>query len=353
MWQFTCPEILSALDEESEIEVLPEIVDCLARCVDVVGPMGLNHEQVKTMMTIVTKCLNQHFERDAERQNARRDEDYDEDTEEKLQEQGEEDSYLLTRVEELNRQLCKALGADMIPFLDEVVPLFARLLQNDRPVADIQWALCFYDDITECAGAVAALRYKDVFVDKLIEYIVHPSPEIRQASAYGVGILAKFGDDQLTVYLSRAIPSLCQVINQADSRSEKNVAATENAISAIAKIIMYRPNAAPNMEELIKMFVRWLPITEDDEEVEPCLELVCGLMEQNNPALLGANNENLPHIVSCMADAFGNDSIQKTSPVGQRCIVLLQAVQANQEMFAACVSRLNEQQKLHLSRVLT
>ncbi|XP_003737866.1 importin-5 [Galendromus occidentalis] len=352
LWQFTLPEILSALDEETEMEVLPEVVDCLARCVDVVGAPGLNQEQVRKMMSIVTKCLNQHFERDLERQKQRRDEDYDEDVEEKLQEQGEEDGYLLTRVEELNRQLCKALGAEMIPFLDEVVPLFARLLQNDRPVADIQWALCFYDDITECAGAVAAIRYKDVFADKLIEYIVHPSPEIRQASAYGCGILAKFGDEQLVCYLSRAIPSLCQVISQPDSRCEKNVAATENAISAIAKIIMYRPSAVQNMDELIRMFAQWLPITEDDEEIEPCLELVCGLMEQNHAALLGVNNENVPRLIAFMLDAIRNNSIERTSPIGQRCIALVQVIQNSREIFEACARSLSDQQREVLRSLL-
>lgn len=353
MWQQAAPQILSALEREHDMEVMPELVDCLAQCVGVVGVAGLNETLVKEMMDNVMKFLQQHFERDQERHERRKDEDYDEDVEDQLQQEGEEDSYLLTRIEELIRQLCKALGASMIPFLDEVVPSFGRLLQPDRPVADIQWALCFYDDITECAGEQAAVRYKDVFIHKLIEYILHPSADIRQACSYGIGIIAKHGGETMTPFLTKSLPLLVDIISRSDSRSSTNSVATENAISAIAKVIMHRPAAVPNLDEMISAYVRWLPITEDVEEIGPCFELVCALMEQNNPALLGANNENLPHIVKCMAEVFGCKSLEKDSPVGQRCIALLTAIQANQELFAACLSQLNATQQEGLQMALS
>lgn len=353
MWQQAAPQILTALEREHDMEVMPELVDSLAQCVSVVGAAGLNETVVKEMMDNVMKFLQQHFERDQERHERRKDEDYDEDVEDQLQQEGEEDSYLLTRIEELIRQLCKALGTTMIPFLDEVVPLFGRLIQPDRPVADIQWALCFYDDITECAGEQAAVRYKDVFIHKLVEYIVHPSADIRQASSYGVGIIAKFGGEQLTPFLTKSLPLLVDIINRPDSRSTANCVATENAISAVAKVIMHRPSAVPNLDEMISAFVRWLPITEDVEEIAPCFELVCALMEQNNPALLGANNENLPHIVKCMAEIFGCKSLEKDTPVGQRCIALLKAIQSNQELFQACVGQLSPPQQEGLQFALS
>ncbi|OQR78549.1 importin-5-like [Tropilaelaps mercedesae] len=353
MWQQAAPQILSALEREHDMEVMPELVDCLAQCVNVVGPGGLNEGLVKEMMDNVLKFLQQHFERDQERHERRNDEDYDEDVEDQLQQEGEEDSYLLTRIEELIRQLCKALGSTMIPFLDEVVPLFGRLIQPDRPITDIQWAVCFYDDITECAGEQAALRYKDVFIHKLVDYIVHPAANIRQAASYGVGVIAKFGGEQLAPFLTKSLPLLEDIINRADSRSNANVVATENAISAVAKIIMHRPSAVPNINETISAYARWLPITEDAEEIAPCFELVCALMEQNNPALLGANNENLPHIMKCMAEVFGCKSLDKDTPVGQRCVALLKAIQANQELFQACLAQLTPTQQKGLQYALS
>jgi hypothetical protein len=40
-----------------------------------------------------------------------------------------------------------------------------------------------------------------------------------------------------------AIPRLTQIVNNPEARSETNISATENAISAVAKIIKFCPSA--------------------------------------------------------------------------------------------------------------
>ena len=81
------------------------------------------------------------------------------------------------------------------------------------------------------------------------------------------------------VFLSDVVPLLFQVINAEDSRSRENVNATENAISAVAKICKYnRGNIALN--EVIPLFLATLPITEDKEEAPHVYGYVCDLIEE-------------------------------------------------------------------------
>ena len=78
---------------------------------------------------------------------------------------------------------------------------------------------------------------------------------------------------------SESIPLLVQVIQHPDSRSVENVNPTENAISAVAKICKYRPGAV-NANEIIPLFVSWLPVYEDEDEAVHIYGYLCDLIEQ-------------------------------------------------------------------------
>ena len=80
------------------------------------------------------------------------------------------------------------------------------------------------------------------------------------------------------ISFSEVVPLLFQVINAQDSRSRENVNATENAVSAVAKICKYnRGNIALN--EVIPAFIAALPIIEDKEEAPHVYGYLCDLIE--------------------------------------------------------------------------
>ena len=80
-------------------------------------------------------------------------------------------------------------------------------------------------------------------------------------------------------HVSDVVPLLFQVINGPESRSRENVNATENAISAVAKICKYnRGNIALN--EVVPALIAALPITEDKEEAPHVYGYLCDLIEE-------------------------------------------------------------------------
>lgn len=83
----------------------------------------------------------------------------------------------------------------------------------------------------------------------MLNFITHKQGEVRQAAAYGCGVLGQFGGPGFSQICAQAIPLLVQVIQNTDSRNEVNINPTENAIAAVTKILKYNSSAI-NVDEV-------------------------------------------------------------------------------------------------------
>uniref|UniRef100_A0A023FS80 Putative karyopherin importin beta 3 n=1 Tax=Amblyomma parvum TaxID=251391 RepID=A0A023FS80_AMBPA len=350
MWQYICPELLSAIDGEPEKEVLSEHMASFSQCLTVLGTKCLSEDQMNTLIGVLDKYLREHFERADERQLKRKDEDYDDLVEEELLDEDDEDVFLLSKVADIMRPLLSCYKEEFFPFFDKLLPHFTRLLGPDRPWSDHQWGLCVFDDIIEYGGP-ACERYRGYFLERLLALLTSSSPEVRQAASYGVGVLAQFGGDGFAAACTQAVPMLVAMIEAPDSKAPERIFATENAISAVSKVLLWRVQAV-NADELIPRWFSWLPVWEDDEENPHVYGLLCSLLEVNHPALLGADNANLPRVVMVMAEAFAREALEPSSPVGTRMVALLNTLKGNAEVFTMCVSQLSLPQQEALQRAL-
>jgi len=94
------------------------------------------------------------------------------------------------------------------------------------------------DDIIEFCG-VKCIEYKDIFLPMFAANLKSPHQELRQAAAYGFGVLAKHGGESFAKILAENIPTLVSVIQDPNSRLAENINPTENCISAVTRIIQY------------------------------------------------------------------------------------------------------------------
>lgn len=83
----------------------------------------------------------------------------------------------------------------------------------------------------------------------------------------------------LTQISLEAIPLLIGVIQAADSKAKENVNATENCISAVGKVMKYRPECV-NVDEILPHWISWLPLNEDKEEAVHTFNYLCDLIER-------------------------------------------------------------------------
>lgn len=70
-----------------------------------------------------------------------------------------------------------------------------------------------------------------------------------------------------------------RVIQSADSKTKENVNATENCISAVGKMMKFKPDCV-NVEEVLPHWLSWLPLHEDKEEAVQTFSYLCDLIER-------------------------------------------------------------------------
>lgn len=345
MWAYICPELIKVISSEPEPDVQSELLNSLAKCIETLGPNCLDDDSMKQVLQIINKYMTEHFERADKRLQARNEEDYDDGVEEELAEQDDNDTYILSKIVDILHALFLTNKAAFLPYFEQVAPHFVKLLDPSRSWSDRQWGLCTFDDIIEFCGPACA-PYQPIFTPPLLQYITDKSPEVRQAAAYGCGVLGQFGGDVFAPICAQTIPLLVQVISDPNSREPENINPTENAISAVTKILKYNKSALQNVDEIINVWFSWLPVVEDADEAPHIYGYLCELVQANHPVILGANNSNLPRIVSIIAHAFSCDVVVPTSEVGERMLrIAYNLLETNPEVYQACASILTPEQQ--------
>jgi hypothetical protein len=350
LWTYVLPEILSSIEKEPEDSVIPEMMDSFSKCVETLGSACMPVEQLDHLATIIHDKFEAHAERQKERGDKRKDEDYDDEVEEELQDEHETDEYILSKVSDIMHALFKTHWTTILPFFEKLLPDFHKLLNDMRPGSDRQWSLCIFDDLIEYTGPVS-LKYKDYFLQNLLTSVQDPSPEVRQAAAYGCGVMGQFGGQEYAETCAQAVPLLAQVITHPESRTKENVNPTENCISAVTKICKYNSSRI-NVNEVIPTWLSWLPIKEDQEEAPHACGWLADLVESNNLVVLGENNTNLPHIIKIIAETFECDVLENYKDTADRLKSIALKASQNGDLWNACMALLDEPKQQALTKAL-
>lgn len=351
MWSYISNDLIKAIDSEPEQEVLAELMRAFSKCVEFMGERALNEEQMQSVIKILNKNLSEHFTKQEQRQQARRDEDYDDETEDILLDEDDFDALILSKISDIIHSLFKVYKTNFMTAFDQIAQHFVQLLSPTKPYTDRQWSLCVWDDVLEYCGP-ESIKYQEFFLKRLIEQIIDETPEVRQAAAYGCGLMAVYGGPGYAQACASCIPLLIQVINDGESRSVENLQATENAISAVTKILKNN-NSSVAVNEILPTWFSWLPVYDDSEETPFTYGYLCDQVESNNEIILGVNNCNIPRIIQVIVDCFIRDGIDMENLVAKRMINICKHVQSNDQMMQGCLSMLAPDQKECLQRLLT
>ncbi|CAF3460906.1 unnamed protein product [Rotaria sp. Silwood1] len=351
MWQYMNKELFKAIEIEPDHEVLGELFSSLGKCIETLGVSSLTADELKELTTILDNHLKKHFERSNERIEKRRDEDHDEETEEEMLEEDDFDAYILNRLSDIIHSLLVTYTDSYLAYFDTLVPHFYALIQPTRSISDRQWALCVFDDVIQFTGAHSH-RYTQFFLSPMAESLADPAPEIRQAAAYGFGVMGMNGGPVYARACAEALPRLFTMISASNSRAPENNTATENAVSAVTKILKYNNSCVDNLDKLHQVWLSCLPIYEDTEETPYVYGYLCDLIESNNPVIIGQDNANVPNVIKLFADAFAKSSIEVNSVVGQRMILILQHVQTIPTIFQTCMNVLTNEERQALANAL-
>lgn len=280
----------------------------------------------------------------------RQDEDYDEQVEESLQDEDDNDVYILTKVSDILHSIFSSYKEKVLPWFEQLLPLIVNLICPQRPWPDRQWGLCIFDDIVEHCSP-ASFKYAEYFISPMLQYVCDNSPEVRQAAAYGLGVMAQFGGDNYRPFCTDALPLLVRVIQAPEAKTKENVNATENCISAVGKIMKFKPDCV-NVEEVLPHWLSWLPLHEDKEEAVQTFSYLCDLIESNHPIVLGPNNTNLPKIFSIIAEGEMHEAIKHEDPCAKRLANVVRQVQTSGGLWTECIAQLSPEQQAAIQELL-
>ncbi len=124
----------------------------------------------------------------------RNEEDHDEEREKELSDEIEDDSYVLAKASDVMHALFGTHKDATLPYFEQLLPHLSRLLQPARTYSDRQWAICMFDDVLEYATA-HSVKYQQYFLSPLLLGLADKAPEVRQAAAYGFGVMGMLGEN--------------------------------------------------------------------------------------------------------------------------------------------------------------
>lgn len=105
-------------------------------------------------------------------------------------------------------------------------------------------------------------------------------PASRQASAYLVGSLAKFGEGAYEAVVSEAVPDLLEILQapEAGEDDSRVRSATENAAAAVFYVAKFLPGAGIPMPDALDHLIQILPFWDDLAEGNSVYNLLCEML---------------------------------------------------------------------------
>jgi hypothetical protein len=301
---YVVPPLIKALSKEPEVEIQAAMLESLADCAGVAGEHISEH--IAPMIEEFQSTLKGSLERRAERNKRAGTEDFDAEEMEALTDEQAAEDEVFDQFAECVGSLLRSLHAPVLPALEPLLAQFvAPMLGPDRSPEERRIAICVFDDVMEHASdGGASLRYLDGFAGPCLAGCTDADADVRQASVYGVGVMAEKLGQAFAPHVPASLQTLAQVIQAPDARGEENVNATENAISSLGKICEFQRACIPGPESVVPQWLSMLPLTEDKVEARAVHTQLVRMLEANDPHLLGPNSEHLGSVVKVFAAAL-------------------------------------------------
>ncbi|RCN44098.1 HEAT repeat protein, partial [Ancylostoma caninum] len=161
------------------------------------------------------------------------------DVKEKLTDEAEVEGEILARLSDLIHNMFETFGEAFFDCMEPLLPKFLQLIDFHRAYPSRQYGVCYIDDCIEFASRRCA-QYQDQFVPPLLKCLSDEYPEVRQAAAYGFGVMGMVGGVEYLNTVTNALEPLAAMVNRPDARAtEESSGATDNGIAAVAKILKY------------------------------------------------------------------------------------------------------------------
>eukprot|EP00301_Raphidiophrys_heterophryoidea_P025307 c8461_g1_i1.p1 GENE.c8461_g1_i1~~c8461_g1_i1.p1 ORF type:complete len:1083 (+),score=359.15 c8461_g1_i1:117-3365(+) len=325
-------------------DAMASLVEGLHESLEVAGKGAMSPEQIKNTFALIQSLVHDFDEKHALREQSKQTEDYDDDVEDLHEEEYEKDDECLTELSLLFGTMLKTCDpALVLGYFDEMLQEnLLKKLDPSQPANSRKMALFMFDDVIEY-GQGASRPYFTLLVQALINYCTDEDAGVRQAATYGLGACASKGGDAFTPYLPAACQALGTVISNPEARSDENAGATDNAISALGKIMSTYPQTT---SQLIAHFVDYLPLKHDLEEGYAANGKLLELLARDPASVLGQSLERLPKLLAIFAEVLDTDNdMLRDEQIPSVKLLVSQLAAQYAEAFQMALAKLDEDER--------
>ncbi|KAK6205227.1 Karyopherin functions in nuclear transport of protein [Scheffersomyces amazonensis] len=299
-WSQISNKLVDVLHNEPVPELLVAYYTALVECVNVIGPNSLSQVQLESLATSINTNLVEIFERIKARDVD--DDEFTEDVEEDEEEYTDEE--LLDEINKAISAIFKNAKANFLPAFQILAPTISTFIKDENSIIKL-CGLCVICDTIEHCGPESIL-YKEMFVNIVGESLTSSHAGIRQVASYAVGVAAQFGGEAYADFCLPCLETLFKMASVPDAKAEENVYATENSITAIAKVCHRFASSIPDVNAIIEQWISFLPIVQDDTAAPFAYTFLSELIQSNHPAV----TSQVPKVVDSVIQALNHASIK-------------------------------------------
>ncbi|GMH82166.1 hypothetical protein TrVE_jg13002 [Triparma verrucosa] len=306
-----CNTIVKQLSEErGDPETMVALAGALSdvtgdayRCQIAVGraPARLTDSEGRQLVTSLTTLAGECLDRRRQLyEGARAAEDEDEVAE--YEEALEAESELLTPLVDSIGYTLKSAGESFGPSFNGIIaPNFGKMLEGGDDTRARFAAVCLFDDCVEHLGKDMAATHAPTLLKGVLAGIDDSrnggDMELKQAAVYGVAQIARQAPHVLATVARDVLAALCQIV-QTGARDEEEVSLVENAVSALATMVLFKKarftsalGGDANVANVKDLILNNFPIKEDETEAHLCHENLADLIEIGDASCVGTVNK--------------------------------------------------------------
>lgn len=306
--------LIDAMEGETETEVLIGQAQGVKEIIDEAGNYILQPESVDAFGDKVLEFITQSENRvkdnnKYQEENADDEEGLDEEDIQVLKEENKNEMELQISLAELfgamfktHKDHCRNL---LQKLLTQVLPNYAD--ENDKHKS--KFLLFVLDDMVEFLGPDFLGPIYVQVCQQICKYATSKFSAIRQASVYGIGMIAEHGgsafqsvSDFCLSNIKAAIEfPISDAIKSKKSKLTQFHHARDNAVAALGKVLKYQ-YANVDMNLLTPYWLDQMPLTHDLEEAKIQNELLSISLIKAPQTVLGASLERMPQIVKILGE---------------------------------------------------
>ncbi|OVA07293.1 HEAT [Macleaya cordata] len=201
------------------------------------------------------------------------------------------DEVLMDAVSDLLPAFAKSMGSHFGPIFPKLFEPLMKFARAARPPQDRTMVVACLAEVAQAMGPPIA-GYVDTLMPLVLKELVSSEATNRRNAAFCVGELCKNGGEPTLKYYADILRGLYPMFGE----SEPDDAVRDNAAGAVARMIMVQPDCMP-LNQVLPVFLKVLPLKEDQEESMAVYSCICNLVLSSNPQILSL----VPDLVNVFA----------------------------------------------------